>query len=447
MSANCEVDDFAQAGVAHSMVGTGAKFLGQAHARIEEGRAAFFGDGLVGADLDTDVAQLPGFSPRLGPTAAAGSVMEFTRSSSSGALQVAAGVVVASLDDESVRFITTEDFTFADGYATYPQEGGTPVRVVCLSRGRVGNIAVSVIGRVVDAPPEVIGCSNLVSLTNGLDRESDASLRQRRNDFIAGLQGYTDSFYEYLAKSFVSPTEGTRFTHASARTSPTTPGLVELYVDDGEGVGGSQIPAFSTSGVVPDNGQRVFWFHGPAATDPTVTYDGVDYPMSEAAAKANFVIRHEHGEGVVLPEATLFQTSGRVWTVQGHKVFVGPVAEFQAQLNGMASDPLNFPGKRLSGLRVRAMVPRVEYVAFVIRLTISAGEVWSDVFQRVRDGITSFARGLGIEEMLKLAYCEAAQLTVPGVDNIRILSPTDDYHPGPGARVGTRPGLITLEVG
>lgn len=442
-----EVDDVSSAGAVRSLVRNGSKLIDKVHQRIEAGRRGFFGDE-EGADLDEICGLLPGFRPRLGPSKANGLTMQFVRNTTVGAQAVSSGIVVASADDDTVLWVTTEGFTWEDGEDTYPTDGGTGVNIICLSAGEIGNIASGAIDTLVSGyPPEMISCINLSPLTNGLARETDARLRQRRQDYIVGTQGGSLSFFDYLAKSFVyTPTDGFA-QHVKSRTSRTIQGMVEIMVDDGDGYASAVASAQTVAGTVPDNGLRIIPFHGPAATNPVIVHDGTTYLLSHDDIKASLVVRHEDGQAIVLPDATLFTTPGVAYSLGGHQVYGGLPAALQAKINGVMSAALETPGYGMAGLRYRVFVPTTELVAFSLRVTVHRDEDFDVVFRRVRDAIVRFLRGLPPGETLYLFDLNDALHDVQGVKNIRILSPTDDVSPGYDARLGTKGALINLVAG
>lgn len=134
------------------------------------------------------------------------------------------GTVVATSDDEPIRFVTTEDETIV--------AGGTLVSVYAEaeSAGKNGNV---IIGRVVvpvNVPSEVSSVVNREPFAGGVDKESDNELRNRIKDtFISSANGTNAAYYEALALSV----EG--IAKAKAYGKIRGVGTVDVYVG-GNGV-------------------------------------------------------------------------------------------------------------------------------------------------------------------------------------------------------------------
>lgn len=443
--AQTPLTDVEEGGVAHTILGVAAIQIGLTEQRIQQLYRSF-GFGGTGSDLDDRVAQLPGFLGRLGESAATGAVMQFTRSGSTAAtLVVPAGLVVRSNLDGSQEYITTESFTFGVGQSTYPAPGGTYVRVASLSLGAAANAPVGSLRIVVTSPAAAVRtCTNVEPLTNATDRESDESLRKRAFDYFASLAQTTGPALEFLARSFVA-TDGTRIRFAFVVADPNFPAYAELVVDDGSGSQGVTRDGNTVSGTVPTNGQRTFWFEGPAATTPTVDIDGTEYVPGDPAISWIYV--HEAGQAYLHPESAALATPGDVWSVYNYRVFTGFIAELQDAIEGVIALASRTPGWKPAGGRVRVLPPTVAYLNLGAAVVTAPGFDPNDVRDRTKTAIVAFFGGLPPGEPLRLFDLYAALNDVDGLQNIVFSTPAVDMYP-PNARTKlyTSTSRINLEV-
>lgn len=106
------------------------------------------------------------------------------------------GTVVATEDEEPMRFVTTETEEITKGnvlvsiYAEAEQAGSS------------GNIAKEKAVVLVSAPAEIETASNPYAFIDGEDEESDLALRERiQKSFVSQSNGTNSAFYEQLALS------------------------------------------------------------------------------------------------------------------------------------------------------------------------------------------------------------------------------------------------------
>lgn len=449
-----ELTDVTEGGVAHTILGVVATELAQAEQRMFAVYKAF-GFGGSGTDLDDRCGELPGFQGRLGPSSASGTVMSFTRLSGTGALFTPAGLRIASDVDPNIEYITTQDFIFEDGQTQYPDlgiPGQGYVRVACLTIGSTGNAPVNTIRVIVSTPNEdIVSCTNAVALTNGLDRESDESLRKRAFDYFASLCQVTKDALEYLAKSFQS-SDGTRALHAFCVRDPNYPGMASLVVDDGEGFQGSTRPATPTTGTVPANGQRLFYFESPVSIDrePTVTIrdEGGDVVGTYPPLLPEWVLIHEAGEAYLEPDSQLMSSdmAGYTWTVDGYNVYTGFISELQRIIEGWETLTGRTPGWRGSGCRVRVQAPTPQAVDFEGVIVVSAGYDFNEVRERTVQAIIAFLRTIPPGQPLIMFRLYQALRTVDGLENARFSKPVyDQYAQTNLNKLFARPENIDLE--
>jgi hypothetical protein len=443
--AQTALTDVEEGGVAHTLMGVVATQIELTEQRILQLYRSFgFAGG--GTDLDDRVAQLPGFLGRLGAAAASGSVMRFTRSGSTAAtLLVPAGVRVRSSINRAQEYVTTEDFTFAIGQNTYPISGGTGVRVAALSLGSASNAPVGSLRVLVQTTEQaVVGCTNFEPLTNGSDRETDESLRKRAFDFFSSLCQVTPAALEYLARSFQA-SDGTRCRFAFVVSDPNFPAYARLIVDDGSGMQGVTRAGNMVSGVVPLNGQRVFWYEGPASTVPTVEIDGEVYLPNDP--RSEWVFALEQGLGYLTPDSTILGTPGDPWSVYDYRVYTGFIAELQQAIEGVISLASRTPGWKPAGGRIQVMPPTLEFLNIGASVVIESGFDPNEVRSRVKAAIVAFFGGLRPGSPLRLFDLYSALDDVDGLLNIVFAVPAVDQYPAnEWTKFYTMTSMIDLEV-
>jgi uncharacterized phage protein gp47/JayE len=422
--AQTELTDVEEGGVAHTIMGV----VALQGALIEQKIAALyraFNLGGRGPDLDERVAEIPGFEPRRGPSAAGGAVMSFERLTADASLLVPAGIRIQSRLNADVEYLTTEAFTFGVGQLVYPSVGQEPVRAVCLTLGAQGNAQEGVLTSIAYTPvPAVVACTNVRRITGGLAREPDEALRWRALNYFASLCQTSKVALEYLARQFQAK-DGTRARHAFVVEDANYPAYAELVVDDGTGFQGSTRPGATVTFTTPTAGQLSFHFEGPAATTPKVSIDGDLYPPGVS----EWVTLHERGVAQMHPTSTLLATGGKTVVVSDYRVFSGFIAELQAAIEGLVTLTGRAPGWRVPGGRVRVMPPELQYITIHGTMVVSEGFDFNEVESRVRDEIVGFLQALAPGKPLILFQLAAALQRLPGVADIRFTTPSVNLYP------------------
>lgn len=400
----------------------------------------------TGTDLDDVIAQImSGLAVRRGPaTRAYASAMRVTRATSSGALTVPAGSIFYRLDDKSVRYATTEEVTIPDGALTYPGAGQDPIRVRCLTVGKAGNVRPGLVRGIESAPSAIVEVTNVEPIGGGNDVERDGSLQQRARLLLSAIAKAQPGALRYLAGRWVAADE-TAIRHAATFEDPGTPGYTELLLDDGEGLVGATRAAAETAGTIPPTGSPYLWFDGPAATEPLISIDGGPYQLASAIPGA--VVIHERGRVEFLEGYG--PAPGATWSIVGHLVYVGAIAEVQRVIEGdtFAAAALDY-GWRAAGTRVRARPPLVAEVALNVRCEYA----FSNAVQTIEDGnnlvaeaIVEFFRATPPGEPFRRFALAVEIGKLSEVVNFEVVSPPADVRPlSPRHRVSTATHLVTF---
>lgn len=437
---NGEITDLEEGGVAHTMMGLVALQGALTDQRIAGLLRAFQLKGR-GADLDERVADIIGFEPRRGPSAASGPGMAFERLTAASTLDVPAGIRVAQRANPNIEYITTEAFTFAVGQLVYPATGQTPVRVVCLTQGTQGNVEAGGLTVLTFTPVQgIVACTNLNRVSGGLARETDDQLRWRALNYQASLAQTSKPAVEYLARLFEAE-DGTRARHAFIVEDANHPAYAELVVDDGTGFQSTTRPGAEVNFTTPSGGQLSFHFEGPAATTPRVEIDGAEIP----AGSREWVTLHERGVAQLHPDSAQMATGGKVVRVFGYSVYYGFIAELQAALEGLITLAGRAPGWRVPGGRIRAVAPELQMVSIEGMLVVEEGFDFNEVEARVASEITGFMQALEPGKPLILFQLLAELRRLAGVFDIRLTVPASNLYPAT-PRTKLYPQTITMNA-
>jgi uncharacterized phage protein gp47/JayE len=196
-------------------------------------------DTAVGEDLDERAAEIqPALISRIQAQKATGTVV-FSRNTASG-LTVTIPIGTKIKTSDGIVFKTTSTGTITPG--SPEQIGGhgagrdsNLVAIVAEVAGTSGNVAANTIIKFVSKPGGVDQVTNLTSLINGLDKETDDSFRQRIKDYVASLARSTPQALESGVVGQQDPDSGAIILYAKVVEDIVNLGNVTLYIDDGTG--------------------------------------------------------------------------------------------------------------------------------------------------------------------------------------------------------------------
>lgn len=429
VSTSKKLTDIAQGDALGTLLGVPAEEISGTERHLQDWLRAYFLDA-KGADLDDRVAQLPKeFPRRQGPKRASGGAVQITRTSSVGSLTMPAGSMVFGRSDQADTYYTNvSEVTWADGVATMPTGGGE-IRVRAVSPGTLGNAPAGAIDIVRSPTSTIRAVTSLTPVANGTDGESDAEVRRRAKLWISSLMGWTRRALEGLALNY-SGSDVIR--HARAFSDPLSPGYTELVVDDGLGMGGYTRDANPTSGIVPDleSGTRYqFWFDYPAVGGVRLTLASGTY----GPTTADWIALLERGVLITAPSPASFSlVPGTTWTIEGHQVYIGVIAELQDYIDEIAVG---------SGLRVRVVPARPRNVTLSANCIVQGTR--DTIFAAVKRTIVAFFLDLAPGDPLYISALVAEVMKVPGVVNI-IFDQPDRYPGSLRDKLTTRDAYITL---
>lgn len=434
---------------AYHDLGTVAEEIEFVEHRMWSVRRAFSFEGGSGNDLDERVSDLPPPSlRRKDGSAAAGNAIRVQRSGSTGDLLIQPGTLtLAREDDPDVVYINGELITIADGEEYYPPIGSSevPGYVIALGLGERTNAPQGVLTIILSGPDELISVTNTEPITGGTGRETDDELKGRAILYLSSLAKCQPGALEYLGKT-LSTENGQRVRHALLYEDPDRPGYSELIVDDGSGLSGLTQPGQVTSGVIPENGSAALYFQSPAVNGAAMTVKKNGTPIVTPGEGVELPYTPIEERGILYLPPGLFDP-GDTWEISDYEVYTGLIRDIQTVVEGSISDPLERPGWRASGTRVRVLPPNIEWVVFDFILRIAAGTTnITELRDLAIDETIAFMQGLAPGEILFLDALTCALRKLPGILAVSYSSPlTEELHPAtPRTVLRTRSDLITV---
>lgn len=415
-----------------TLIGVVAEELSLADRRFYEFGQAYYFDTFGNLLLERIKQLPPGFKPFMDSTLPRGGNVTFIRSLTTAAKTYATGTIrVADKDDATKQFTNAEAVVFAEGESTvtgYNLVGATP--------GTRGSSAAGAIRTVVSSSDNnIVGCNNLEPVL-GQDAETEGSLKTRAGAWMASTTLSTGDAIREVALSYVSPTTGARYKHASVFRDAAHPGYTECVVSDGTAMAGITKTATSFSGVLPAIGENEQWllnFDYPAVDAPTLKIGNITYqPFTRRWTSVE-----EQGEMWVPPwlwPRGQRPTAGQTWTISGHRVAKpGLFTELQSYLNSFCC---------VWGQRVRLMRATPQEVT--VRATIVVDPLVSIfdrsvVIERAKVVADTFIADIGIGEPLINSDLNIALRRISPIINV-IFETTDKYPGSPRHKLVT--GLL-----
>jgi len=130
--------------------------------------------------------------------------------------------------------------------------------------------------------------------------------------------------------------------------------------------------------------------------------------------------------------------------LQGYNFYTGLLALVHKTIYGDDQDLDSYPGTGAAGIDFEIISPTVEEISFNINVTLAEGFSLSNVEDEIRTAITSYVNSLGVNEDVIIAEVVAAVMSVDGVIDCEIITPTDNIIIADSEIARTRDSLITL---
>ncbi len=388
----------------------------------------------VSGDLLTDrVAQIPNVQPRRGQVASRGGSVSLTKSASFTVLSFAPGQIrICNPNSPTIAFVNRDPVFFDSPTLTIDD-----LYFSCIVTGSNTNAPAGTITQILQGEG-LESCINTAPFTEGSDREPDELLRQRAMAMILSLARSQANAIEAIALNFVDST-GASIRHAKAfEYADGHRGYTELVVSDGQGLPGATRAASTTRGRIPElqgGTRQTFWFDSPAADRISLTVEAPpEFSTQIYRSPQSWWIPIEEKGVAWTQEPTPFLPPGTLWTIAGHRVYQGWVAEFQDYVNRTCT---------AAGTRVRVVVPQIQIVNITANCIVRAGYSIPAVFAAVRDYIIEFFNRLGPGQPAFIHKLHDWVAQAAGIENI--IFDQDDLYPGsPRTKLVTNVNSVTL---
>lgn len=412
---------------------TTAEEIAHSEYELKKIRDSFFlqSPNLSGDMLTERGQELPANAvPKLGRGAASGSAMQLYRKDALTVQTLPVGTLFKRNDGSNLVYKTITPYVFGIGII-----GIDNVYVVCTEQGSAGNAAVGVISQGLNTPSWVISAVNTKAITNGDDGETDEQYKTRLLLYMSSLARSQRSALEFLARSYVA-LDGSRVRFAKCFTDPKRPGYVELIVDDGSGMQGLVQVGATCTGIVPVGGQSFLIHEGPATEDiPIVNVIRGGVVLQLTNGKEMFSFPEMAYVEVPFDGPNPLQV-GDTWSIFNYFVYTGIIAELQQVVNGDVNNPVEMPGWKAEGIRVRVLPPTVIPVSMDIHVVPVNGVSLSGIQTQVLSSVMEFMSALGPGEPLYVAQLVGLLMDNPDVLNIKIYNknestPKSDVYPAP----------------
>jgi len=365
-------------------------------ARLFNLRRSYSLDDSTGEDLDARVAELPpvGIS-RKRSTTAGGSVLKIQRdiSPTYGDILIPAGSLISRSAD-GITYRIPQDIIMVAGDGEFKED----VYIVCNTQGESGNCKEGDIDTIQSMPDGIVSITNTVAIGNGLDKETDLSLRSRAKRYINSLGRTGKSSLEFLGTSFIS-SANTSFTFANVYEDPEQPGFCELVVDDGTGLKDAGTRASSAREfTIPDGGSRFLTHERPATRPITAGQIRVERDGNVVNIRAGDIVSIPE-RGLVYFKDGVLQANDEV-KLPSIRVHTGAIAELQEEIEGNVNNPSVLTGFRSAGVRVRVVPPTVTDQGVKCNIIVSPEFDKDVVIRNVKEAIVDFVNEIPIGKEL-----------------------------------------------
>lgn len=434
--ARSRLSDIADSAVLKHLLASVARAVDEAYYQGSLLRDLFDMDKAAGDDLDARVREISnGEVVRVAAVKATGNLV-FSRRGIVGVTTIPVGTRVKTaggiyFQTTALGSITAVSPEQIPGHGVGRDSGLVPATAE--QPGLAGNVAANTVVSFVSRPAGVDEVTNPGAMVLGADEESDDSLRNRCQTYIASLPRSTLGALEsWVLGATTADGAVVRFVHAVEY--PATPGYVDLYVDDGTGSAESSAAAVAevmTEGLGgPPGGdgalggeETLFLDHVPVkgSIAPVLTSTTRGVLVRDVGAGGDYWLNEPTGQVDFNPPLVLGEQVLATYTY-----FTGLIAEAQKIVDGDPADAVNYPGVRAAGVNVTVGVPQVLIQNIEINVTVREGYEDAQVRTDVQNALVSLVNSLGISGDVLIAALLAKAMGVTGVSNARMVAPVAD---------------------
>lgn len=381
-------------------------------------RASFSIDNATGSDLDERAAEIqPAVIKRILSTPATTSV-QFARTTTAGTQTIGADTVVGAADSQGpLNFKTTASVTISAGNTL-----SAPVAVVAVAGGTRYNVVSGAISRMITRVPGIVSVTNPDDVVNGLDRESNSSFRARIKEHVQGLARSTVLGVLSVVRSTVLA-NGQRVLFAST-VEPVIPnGHGAIYVDDGTGLldtydstyasspdtivasaVGGETNIFTTARPIRDDGSFALYRNASLLVRNTAYY------LNPATGQIQLVTPLTAADAVTA----------------NYRNYNGLVQQAQKLIDGLVTDPQNYPGARAFATLVQVLPASRLLQTVVGTLDVEDGFDELAVIAQAVLAIAGYVNTLNIGQPLIWAKLVQTVMDIDGVANLKLTAPLTD---------------------
>lgn len=386
---------------------------------------------MVGADLDLFALEvLPSGVVREAGERSSSWVV-FQRATTTGALVIPSGTIVARQD--GVAYVTIAAATILDGL-----DESDAVQVLALQIGTSGDCAVGAILRVVSTSPGGITVTNTVTAEGGSETESDDSFRQRIVDHIRGLARCNRT--AILARvQDAELDDGRRVKFTGGKTFPSGRAAQRiLYVDDGTGTLSAsyeETPAETLIASATGTETVSFTTRHPIVTPPVIRAnlvaltEGTDYDIDLATGEIAWIVP---------------TTATAIYTIDPYHHWTGLVAEAHRLIYGDLSDPTNFPPYVADGVSILVRGASSVLVDVAATGAVLPGYDPDTVFAEVASRLLPFVNSREIGGALVSGQIVQIAMGVPGMFDFDLDEDWVDVYPASNQAVRTTASQISI---
>lgn len=112
--------------------------------------------------------------------------------------------------------------------------------------------------------------------------------------------------------------------------------------------------------------------------------------------------------------------------IDGYKYWTGLLRTVQRKVDGYSPDNLTYPGLKAAGVQVDILPPLLKQVEIAVDVRPSKGVPLSIISNSIKSAILAYISSLGVGEDVVLSQVVKKVQEVPGVDAVRIMSPSPD---------------------
>jgi uncharacterized phage protein gp47/JayE len=112
--------------------------------------------------------------------------------------------------------------------------------------------------------------------------------------------------------------------------------------------------------------------------------------------------------------------------VADYSYYTGLIATVQKVIYGDPSDPVSYPGVSAAGIVVSVEAPVIRRITARLSISARPGFAEADLIPQVREAVETYINGLGIGEDVIVAEIIERAMSVTGVYNVTVVTPTSD---------------------